>query len=100
PGLPRQHALGRFHVVVQAGEWILDDRDLVAALREDLVDGQPRAAVDPGPMNEDDVLHADVIHHAASLPIQSPRLSSRSPCCWRPCLLNATRQSKGKNGTR
>src|SRR6266404_8533479 len=50
-------ALGRGHVLVQAGERVLDHRNVVTVPNEDVVNRPPTGAVDEGPVHEQDVLH-------------------------------------------
>src|SRR6266436_494121 len=48
--------LGRGHIVLQRGQWLLNEADVIAVPYEDLVDRLPTGAINPGTVNEDDVL--------------------------------------------
>jgi hypothetical protein len=57
PILLVQDALGRGHILIQAGERVLDDRNVVTVPNEDVVNRPPTGAVDEGAVDEQDILH-------------------------------------------
>jgi hypothetical protein len=49
--------LSRGDIVLQRGQRLLNDADLIAVAPEDLVDRLPTGAINPGTMNENDILY-------------------------------------------
>jgi hypothetical protein len=52
-----EEPLCRGDIVLQRGQWLLNDTDLIAVPHEDLVDGLPTGAINPGTVNEHDILY-------------------------------------------